>query len=339
MTESTIRDVAREAQLSVASVSRALNGHKSVRPETRARIQAVADRLGYVPHAGARSLSMARCNAIGVVLPDLHGEFFSEIVRGMESEASRLGLQLLLSNLHADPVQAGNALRAMHGRIDGMLIMCPQTHNDVWAQCMPRGLPAVLLNTATSRMQLPSMAVDNRAGAAMVAEHLVALGRRHFVHIAGPSRNLEACERRQAFEDRVRQLLPDAIVTVLPGDFNEDTGEAAAEHILQEGIKVDAVFAGNDMMAVGCLQVLRAAGVRVPEDVAIAGFDDVPIARYLSLTTARVDIARIGARAVARLAAVMNGEDVGPLVEVHRPQLVVRGSSRAVASPVSRSLQ
>ena len=143
LVEATIRDVARESQLSVASVSRALNGHKSVRPETRERIVAVADRLGYVPHAGARSLSMACSNAIGVVLPDLHGEFFSEIVRGMDREATRLGLQLLLSNMHADPVQAGQALRAMHGRVDGLLIMCPQMHTERWAGSMPRGVVCV----------------------------------------------------------------------------------------------------------------------------------------------------------------------------------------------------
>jgi LacI family transcriptional regulator len=333
MAEATIRDVAREAQLSVASVSRALNGHKSVRPETRARIVAVADRLGYVPHAGARSLSMARSNAIGVVLPDLHGEFFSEIVRGMDREATRLGLQLLLSNMHADPVQAGQALRAMHGRVDGLLIMCPQMRTEGWAGSMPRGIPAVLLNTPETMMDHPSMAIDNRAGAAAIARHLIELGRRHIVHIAGPDHNIDARERREGFEEAVRALAPDAVLTVLPGDFNEDTGETAAETILRDNIKVDAVFAANDMMAVGCLQALRAAGRRVPEEIAIVGFDDVPIARYLALTTARVNIAEIGARAVVRLTEIMTGEAPNEYgVEVHRPELVIRGTTRLGAA-------
>jgi LacI family transcriptional regulator len=332
MAEATIRDVAREAQLSVASVSRALNGHKSVRPETRARIVAVADRLGYVPHAGARSLSMARSNAIGVVLPDLHGEFFSEIVRGMDREATRLGLQLLLSNMHADPVQAGQALRAMHGRVDGLLIMCPQMRTEGWVGSMPRGLPAVLLNTPESMMDHPSMAIDNRAGAADIARHLIGLGRRRLLHIAGPDHNVDARERREGFEETVRALAPDATITVLPGDFNEESGEAAAARILAEKLDIDAIFAANDMMAVGCLQALRAAGVRVPEDIAVAGFDDVPIARYLALTTARVNIADIGARAVIRLTEIMNGEVHDQHgVELHRPELVVRGTTRAGA--------
>ena len=112
MAEATIRDVARRAQLSVATVSRALNGFENVSEQARERIAAAVEELGYVPHAGARSLSLARNNAIGVVLPDLHGEFFSEIVRGMDREASRRGYLLLLSNLHAGGAQAAQALRA-----------------------------------------------------------------------------------------------------------------------------------------------------------------------------------------------------------------------------------
>jgi LacI family transcriptional regulator len=202
-----------------------------------------------------------------------------------------------------------------------------------WAGSMPRGLPAVLLNTPETMMDHPSMAIDNRAGAAAIARHLIELGRRHIVHIAGPDHNIDARERREGFEEAVRALAPDAMVTVLPGDFNEDTGETAAETILREKMQVDAVFAANDMMAVGCLQALRAAGKRVPEDIAVVGFDDVPIARYLALTTARVNIAEIGARAVIRLTEIMNGEAPNEYcVEVHCPELVVRGTTRLGAA-------
>ncbi|HWI86383.1 MAG TPA: LacI family DNA-binding transcriptional regulator [Sphingomonas sp.] len=328
MTEATIRDVARQAHLSVASVSRALNGHKSMRPETRARIVAVADALGYVPHAGARSLSMARSNAIGVVLPDLHGEFFSEIVRGMDREATRLGLQLLLSNVHADPSQAWQSLRAMHGRVDGLLLMCPQRRSEGWAGSLPRGLPAVLLNTSDPSGDCPSLRIDNRAGAAAIARHFAEIGRRSIVHIAGPEHNIDARERHEGFEEVLRQLAPDASVTIIRGDFNEESGAEAAARILNEHMKVDAVFAANDMMAVGCLQALRAANVRIPEDIAVAGFDDVPIARYLALTTARVGIAEMGARAVIRLTDLLNGHDQGTRVELQKPELVVRGTTR-----------
>jgi LacI family transcriptional regulator len=193
---------------------------------------------------------------------------------------------------------------------------------------MPRGLPAVLLNTPEQMMDRPSMAIDNRAGAAAVARHLIDLGRRHLVHIAGPDHNVDARERREGFEDAVRTFAPDATVAVLPGDFNEDTGELAAKTILSKKMKVDAIFAANDMMAVGCLQALRAAGRRVPEEIAVAGFDDVPIARYLSLTTARVNIAELGARAVIRLTEIMDTQrEPHQGVEVHKPELVIRGTT------------
>jgi DNA-binding LacI/PurR family transcriptional regulator len=121
MSEATIRDVARHAEVSVATVSRALNGLDNVREQTKQRIMEAAKTLGYVPHAGARSLSLSRTNAIGVVLPDLHGEFFSEIVRGMDREASRSGYLLLLSNMHGRREQATLAMRAMHGRVDALV--------------------------------------------------------------------------------------------------------------------------------------------------------------------------------------------------------------------------
>src|SRR3954454_980618 len=130
MAEATIRDVARRAQVSVASVSRALNGFENVSDHTRARVADAVRELGYVPHAGARSLSLARTSAIGVVLPDLHGEFFSEIVRGMDREASRRGYLLLLSNLHAGSEQATLALKAMRGRVDGLIVMAPHFSED-----------------------------------------------------------------------------------------------------------------------------------------------------------------------------------------------------------------
>jgi LacI family transcriptional regulator len=284
--------------------------------------------MGYVPHAGARSLSMARANAIGVVLPDLNGEFFSEIVRGMDREATRLGLQLLLSNMYADPARAAQALRSMHGRVDGLLVMCPHRQAIAWAELMPRGLPMLLLNTPDATGAHPAMSIDNRGGAATIARHLIAIGRRRFVHVAGPEHNLDAHDRRTGFEETIRALAPDATLTVLPGDFNEESGEAAAAAIVSSGVAVDAIFAANDMMAVGCVQALRMAGRSIPGDIAVAGFDDLPIARYLDLTTVGTRVKDIGARAVSRLTAIMNGGPAGDRLELYSPELVIRGTTR-----------
>ncbi len=331
MGEATIRDVARRAEVSVASVSRVLNGLAHVSGETRNRVLKAASELGYVPHAGARSLSLARAHAVGVVLPDLHGEFFSECVRGMDREASRRGYVLLLSNMHDDGDQAAAALRAMRGRVDGLLIMAPHIALDTLAAAIPQALPAVLINGHGDIPGRPALRVDNRAGAEAMVEHLVAQGCRHIVHIAGPEGNVDAQERALGYREAVARhgIAP----RIIAGDFNEEAGERAARAILASDTLCDGVFAANDMMALGCLHALRAAGKRVPEDVAIGGFDDVPLARYLALSTVRVDIAEMGARAVARLIDMLEGKDQVRANEVHVPALVARATTiRAAAA-------
>ena len=143
----TIRDVAREAGVSVASASRALNGHANVTQETRDRITAAANKLRYVPHFGARSLTRQKADAIGVVLPDLFGEFFSELIRGIDRVAHEHGLQLLLSNMHGNPHEATHAVRAMRGRVDGLLVMAPEVGRESLLEALSPGLPSVLLNS------------------------------------------------------------------------------------------------------------------------------------------------------------------------------------------------
>ena len=324
MTEATIRDVARRAEVSVASASRALNGLTNVRSETRDRVIAAANELGYVPHAGARSLSLSRAHAIGVVLPDLHGEFFSEIVRGMDREASRLGYLLLLSNFHDDPDQAANALRAMRGRVDGLLVMAPHLAPDVLAKALPQGLPSLLINSPGEGIGRPSLRLDNIAGAEAVVRHLVSQGRTHIVHIAGPEGNLDAQERRQGYLQAMAQHAPSVAPRIIPGDFSEEAGEAAAATLLADRGGCEAIFAANDMMAIGFLQAANAAGLRVPEDMSVAGFDDVPLARYLGLTTVGVRIAELGTRAFVRLIEILDGKEPSFESEFHHPELVAR---------------
>ncbi|HZC38758.1 MAG TPA: LacI family DNA-binding transcriptional regulator, partial [Sphingomicrobium sp.] len=303
MAEATIRDVAKRAQLSVATVSRALNGLENVSEQARARIADAVRELAYVPHAGARSLSLARSNAIGVVLPDLHGEFFSEIVRGMDREASSRGYLLLLSNMHGRKEQAVTALHAMRGRVDGLIVMAPHLAEAELAQALPVRFPAVLINTRAEEDGRPAIHLDNAAGASAVVEHLVGIGRKRLVHIAGPVGNLDAQERAEAFRKACTKHSIDC--EIVQGDFAEESGAAAIRALLRSGRDFDAVFAGNDNMALGVLQALRAAGKRVPEDVAVAGFDDIPLAKLVGLTTVRVRIAELGQRALERLLGML----------------------------------
>lgn len=326
MAEATIRDVARRAEVSVASVSRTLNSPITVHPATRERVlQAIAE-LRYVPHAGARSLSMRSSHTIGVVLPDLHGEFFSELVRGMDSEAGALGYQLLLSTMHADADLAMHALRAMRGRVDGLIVMAPQLDPIAIGGIVPAALPTVLINSADGAGR-HLLRVDNRRGVEQAIAHLVQAGRRRIVHIAGPTGNIDADERAKAYREALGRLAPDIEPLIVEGDFSEQGGQAAIERLILEQAQFDALFAANDMMALGAIEALKARGTTVPGQVAVVGFDDIPLARFLDLTSVQVRMDELGARAVSQLVAELRGGEPERGVELIEPTLVVRGSS------------
>lgn len=300
----TIKDVAREANVSVATVSRALNGHENVAEAVRTRVLAVAKDLRYSPHHAARSLSSRRTNTIGVVLPDLYGEFFSELMRGIDQVARDHRLHLLVSSYHGNPQEQAEALRTMRGRVDGLLLMSPYADDaSRLSENLVPAQPAVLINSRVLDSDLPSLAIDNRRAAAEMVRHLADSGRRRIAFISGPSDNFDARDRLEGYREALAQALPGVDPWVVAGDFTEAGGHSAAQKLLDASPRPDAVFAANDMMALGCLFALQQAGVDVPEDIAVAGFDDIPLAKYSlpPLTTMRVDIAGIGARAMQML--------------------------------------
>ncbi|NZA28448.1 LacI family DNA-binding transcriptional regulator [Luteimonas sp. SJ-92] len=326
----TIKDVAREANVSVATVSRALNGHDNVAEEVRQRVLGVADRLRYSPHHAARSLSSRRTHTIGVVLPDLYGEFFSELMRGIDQVARERGLHLLVSSYHGNPQEQGAALRAMRGRVDGLLVMSPFVGNrELLEQSLSPALPALLINSADAGGH-PALNVDSYGGARVMVEHLLEAGHRRIAFIAGPDDNFDARERLRGYCDALAAKLPRKEPWVLPGDFDEASGHRAGQALIAADVRPDAVFAANDMMALGCLFAFSQAGMRVPDDIALAGFDDIPLARYVhpTLTTMRVDIAELGGRALRKL--LDGAADAAEAPPELSPQLVVRESSGTV---------
>ena len=326
----TIHDVARLAGFSVASVSRVLNGHSNVNAATREKVLGAVRDLGYSPNIAARSLSTARSHAIGVVLPDMHGEFFSELVRGMERTANEYGYLLLLTNMHADPMMAGQALRAMRGRVDGLIVMAPQIGESEREEALPSDLPTVLINSPGGPDHF-ALRIDNAGGIDAMVSHLLFSGRRAIVHFAGEAQNIDARERAEAYRKAMARAAPDLPQRVLEGHFDEKSGEVLTRRLLAEGLPADAIIAANDMMALGAVQTLRSAGVPVPGRVAVAGFDDVPLSRYLDLTTVSVDISGLGARAVEVLVASMKGQPPAPATELCATRLVVRATTASAA--------
>jgi LacI family transcriptional regulator len=340
MSAVTIKDVARVAKVSVATVSRALNGHSNVVEEVRTRVQAAAEQLRYTPHAAARSLSSRRTHTLGVVLPDLHGEFFSELVRGIDQAARGHGLHLLVSSYHGHPEEQGAAVRTMRGRVDGLLVMSPYLTSPATLADDLAQWPVVLINSQSNAGEVDAIRVDNYGGAVAMVEHLVDSGHRRIAFIAGPDDNFDAHERLRGYREALARRLPGAEEWILPGDFDEASGHRAGQALLAGAQRPDAVFAANDMMALGCLFAFAQGGARVPEDIALAGFDDIPLARYVhpSLTTMRVNIVDVGVRAAQMLMARIAGEpDPTPGAVVLVPELIVRQSSAATVPRRQRS--
>jgi LacI family transcriptional regulator len=298
----TIHDVAARAGVSVATVSRVLNGKEVVREETLRQVLDAAKALSYVPNVAARSLSIRRSQTIGIVLPDVHGEFFSEVIRGVDLAARGASYHILVSGSHSDLGEVLEVLEAMRGRVDGLVVMAPDAALAPLHEALPSDLPLVLLNsTADGR---DAITIDNYGGALTMMRHLAELGHAHIAFINGPSRNADARERLRGFRDALRGRGVKATRRLeLAGDFTEESGHAAARKILTIEPRPTAIFAANDSMAVGALAALAEAGVEVPRAMSVAGFDDIPIARYVAppLTTIRVDIADLGRRAFGLL--------------------------------------
>jgi LacI family transcriptional regulator len=249
----------------------------------------------------------------------------------MDREVTARGYHLLLSNMHADADLAAQAVRSMRGRVDGLIVMAPQLVAGGLDDALPVGVPAVLVNSQHASGRA-AFRIDNAAGIEAVVAHLVAQGRRRLVHISGPFGNIDADERRQGFLSAMARLAPEVEPIVIEGDFREESGAAAMLAIVERGLVHDGIVAANDMMALGVLSVLRERRVEVPGTVAVTGFDDIPLARYLGLTTVRAPTAELGARAVARLVDALEGGTLELETHTLATELVIRATSPAVAA-------
>ena len=338
----TMRDVAREARVSIATVSRVVNGHGNVTQETRSRILRVAERLRYVPDGAARSLITGLTHTVGVLLPDLYGEYFSELLRGIDREARRRGLHLLVSSSHGDADEASQALRSMNGRVDGVLIMSPHVDAKLLDRAVAATLPTVLMNTPADASRAPAFLTDNYGGARAMVEHLQSLGYERIAHITGPESNYESGERLRGYRAALRRAnQPDGLV--FAGEFTEESGYLAGRQIAAAVQRPDAVFAANDMMAIGCLYALTEAGLAVPHDVALTGFDDIPTARFVTppLTTVRAQTTELGRQAIQELARAIESPDaVRRARHTLATRLVIRascGDARAASARAAKS--
>ncbi|MDX1420765.1 MAG: LacI family DNA-binding transcriptional regulator [Rubricoccaceae bacterium] len=329
----TIRQVAREAGVSIATVSRVLNGSGPTALETRKLVRRAAERLRYVPNAAAQNLVRSRTDTIGVVLPFFAGEFYPEVVRGLDLAVQEAGWNLLLSTSHNAPADTERALCAMHGRVDGLVVMTPALPLARLA-ALAQDLPLVLLNAPTAGHAFDVLSTDGYGGARLAVAHLIALGHERIAVLAGEAGNHDADARLAGWRDELQaHSLPIPEAFVLRGDFSRESGVISGRRLAELAARADgptAAFVSSDYMAMGAIWALVEAGLSVPGDVALASFDDIPSAAYFnpSLTTVHAHTQELSARAAALLLArISSGTDGGPHRDVLPVRLEVRASS------------
>jgi LacI family transcriptional regulator len=333
----TITDVATRAGVSKTTVSRVLNGKGELDAATAARVRQVIAELGYVPKAGAVGLARGRTRVIGMLAPSLTWPWIGEVLQGTVDVVESAGYGLMVFTC----TQGDQSMRRFASQVsaksfDGLLVIEPEGTLDYISSLHEQGLPVVLIDDREHRPRFPSVATTNRAGGGSAAEHLLSLGRTKPAVITGEVRWGCTRERLAGFRSRLADAGHPLDPRLVQGaDFTFEGGLRATVRLLQTGIAFDSIFAHNDLSAAGVLQALGEAKLRVPQDVAVVGFDDVPLAAYTNppLSTVRQPMRAMGVAAARLLMSHLDGgEQLPDEPQIVPTELVVRGSSHPQAA-------
>jgi LacI family transcriptional regulator len=331
----TIKDVARAANVSTASVSRVLSGHPSASEAMREKVLVAAAELNFRPNAVARSLRTTGTRTVGLVVSDLLNPFFTELARAVEDTARTAGYSVIVGNADENPEQQDHYIRILLERqVDGLIVVPTIDTSPLLHEAAVRGHHLVLVDRPAADVQAPIVLADGTAAIDELVDHLVSTGRRQLAIVTGPDRAGTSRERFTAFRAAVsRHDLPLPESRVVHGDFRAESGREALAALLASPVAPDAVLMANGPMALGALQLLherRGAGrVVVPDDLALAAFDDMPWFSLMSPTVTAIEqpTARLGARAMQMLLARIAGEQVAD--ERLTCRLVLRESTNA----------
>lgn len=330
----TLEEVARLAAVSTATVSRVVNGSPKVRPETRRAVEDAIAALGYVPNRAARTLVTRRTDTIALVVSESESRVFSDpffpaIVEGISAAIADTKLQLLLLLAQGEREHEKVERYLRHGHVDGVILMSLHGEDPLPAALTDAGVPTVLSGRPRPWERLPYVDTDNRGGARAATSHLLSLGRTTVATITGPVDMTVGIDRFEGYADALAERgLPVREDLVAHGDFGKGSGARAVRELLERRPALDAVFVANDLMAMGALEALHALGRRVPEDVAVVGFDDVAAAASTSppLTTIRQPLAEMTTAMAELLLGRMSG-DVADDESVVLPTELVRRQS------------
>ncbi len=329
----TIYDLAREAGVGIGTVSRCLNNHPSVSRQTRAKVLALAKRLNYQPHAYAQRLASRRTNTIAAIIPFFTNYFFLQILQGIQERASRLGLDLILHGVtRTDQVEQSLRRSLQRGRVDGVMFFSmplPDLYAEKFRQMQ---LPLVLVDA--SHPSFDSIRIENREGEYRATAHLVGLGHRRIGMINALPKTQPALDRLAGYRDALQEAgIPyDDELVFHSADprqdgFTEEAGREAMKRLLWRslhGEPIRAVAIASDIQAIGALEAAREEGVRVPEDIALVGFDDIEFARHFRLTTMRQPMYEMGVIALEHLVERIKQPTLPPSIRSFVPELIVR---------------
>jgi LacI family transcriptional regulator len=333
----TIRDVARVAKVHPGTVSRALNEQTRalVNPDTAERVLRAADELGYRPNRIARGLKTSRSHTIGVLIPDITNPLFPPILRGIEDRLDEAGYTSLIVNTDNDPERERIYLEAMRGRqVDGFISATARLDRELLVDLAAAGTPLVLVNRSLEDGSVPAVTVDDRRGIGLAVEHVAELGHKQIGHVAGPQNLSTGHRRHQGFIEAMRAagLNASRKHVRFTSYFNEEEGATACGELLDAAPELTAIVAANDLVAIGCYDAVEARGLRCPEDISIAGFNDMPFVEKLrpALTTVRVPQREIGKVAADLLLEQLGGGGETATEMLLEPTLIIRDST---ASP------
>ncbi len=326
-----IAEVAKLAGVSSATVSRTLANPEIVAKATRDRVLAAVRRTGYTPNVAARNLRARRSHMVLVVVPNIENPFFAEVLRGIDEMLSSRGYGLIIANLDNSPQKESRYVDlASAGQVDGVLLLCGHILKSASRTLLDADVPIVAACEIIPGGRFPQVEVNNREAARTAVRHLVDLGHRRIGYVSGPSANLLDKARRAGFRD----ALAGGKATIWEGDFTFAAGAAAGSAMLKLTTKErpTAIFAANDEMAIGVLKTVRAAGLRVPEDLSIIGFDAIEYAEYCepALTTVYQPRREIGSRAAEMLVEAMTDTSTEPVAVTLEARLLIRQSTGPV---------
>ncbi len=326
----TIKDIAKEADVSITTVSRVLNNKPDVGDDTRAKILKIIEEMNYNPNSVARGLVMQKTHTIGLIIPDISNPFFPQIVRAVEDKAQQLGYSVILFNTDNHLERERKAVELFKSKqLDGLIVSLSLGNEEILKDLKKANYPVVQIDRSVLDHIYPLVSIDNKKSAYQMVEYLLKKGHKKIAHISGDLNTTTARERllgyKKALKDYEININEDYIIE---GDYTQDSAYQAMQKLLKLKSPPTAVFAANDLSAAGVYKALFAAGLRIPEDMAVAGHDDINLASLLKpeLTTMFQPKYKMGERAVTVLLKMIDNEEAEIEDQILNTDLIIRES-------------